>query len=116
MLHLALNGFHLEMMDEMIYIRKDASTMTRETSVNDFLEAYDDAYRNFILNTPKQEIHHLLNISTVLNEPPYYFYYSLAQDSEFKKRIKSILLTVLAVHPLEMKRKIVRLLLGRVFF
>ena len=115
MLHLALNGFHFEMMDEMIYIRKDASTMTRETSVKDFLEAYDDAYRNFILNTSGQEIHHLLNISTLLTEPPYYFYYSLAQDSKFKGKIKSILFTVLALHPLEMRRKIVRLLLGRVF-
>ncbi len=113
MLHLALGGFHFEMMEEMIFIRKDASTMTKETSAEDFLEAYDDAYRNFILNTPPEEVHHLLNISTIHTEPPYYFYYSLAQDTRFKKQIKAILLKILAAHPFELKRKIVRLLIKR---
>jgi len=115
MLHLALGGFHFEMMEEMIFIRKDASTMTRETDAGTFLEAYDDAYRNFILNTPPEEIHHLLNISTLHTEPPYYFYYSLAQDARFKKQIKTILLKILAAHPFELKSKIVRLLAKRVF-
>jgi len=115
MLHLALGGFHFEMMEEMIFIRKDASTMTRETDAETFLEAYDDAYRNFILNTPPEEIHHLLNISTLHTEPPYYFYYSLAQDARFKKQIKTILLKILAAHPFELKSKIVRLLAKRVF-
>ena len=115
MLHLALGGFHFEMMEEMIFIRKDASTMTRETSAGDFLEAYDDAYRNFILNTTPEEIHHLLNISTIHTEPPYYFYYSLAQDTRFKKQIRAILLKILAAHPFELKRKIVRLLIKRFF-
>ncbi|MEA3456068.1 MAG: glycosyltransferase [Campylobacterota bacterium] len=113
MLHLALNGFRFEMMEEMIFVRKDASTMTRKTSTEDFLEAYDDAYRNFILNTPTEEIHHLLSISTVLAEPPYYFYYSLAQDSRFKKQIGKIIRTYLLTHPLELKRKIVRLIIKR---
>ncbi len=115
MLHLALNGFRLEMMDEMIFIRKDASTMTRETNADTFLEAYDDAYRNFILNTKPEEIYHLLNISTILNEPPYYFYYSIAQDERFKVSVKKILVRILSAHPLQLKRKIVRLLLKRVF-
>jgi glycosyltransferase involved in cell wall biosynthesis len=115
MLHLALNGFRFEMMEEMIFIRKDASTMTRETNAGTFLEAYDDAYRNFILNTPPEEIYHLLAISTVHIQPPYYFYYSLAQDSRFKKQIKSILQRHLAAHPFELKRKIVRLLLKRLY-
>ena len=113
MLHLALGGFRFEMMEEMIFIRKDASTMTRETSVEDFLEAYDDAYRNLILNTPPEEIRHLLSISTLHIQPPYYFYYSLAQDSRFKKQIKKIIYTYLATHPLELKRRIVRLLIKR---
>lgn len=113
MLHLALGGFRFEMMEEMIFIRKDASTMTRETDAGTFLEAYDDAYRNFILKTPPEEIHHLLTISTLHTQPPYYFYYSLAQDGRFKKQIKSILLKILAAHPFELKRKIVRLLIKR---
>jgi len=115
MLHLALNGFHFEMMEEMIFLRKDASTMTRETSVTDFLEAYDDAYRNFIANTPTKDVYHLLQISTIHTEPPYYFYFALAQDARFKKEIKAILYRILALHPFELKRKIVRLLLKRLY-
>lgn len=113
MLHLALGGFRFEMMEEMIFIRKDASTMTRETSPEDFLEAYDDAYRNFTLNTPPEEIRHLLSISTLHTQSPYYFYYSLAQDSHFKKQIKKIVYTYLTSHPFELKRRIVRLLIKR---
>ena len=114
MLHLALGGFRFEMMEEMIFIRKDASTMTKETSAEDFLEAYDDAYHNFILNTPPEDIHHLLSISTLHAQSPYYFYYSLAQDARFKKQIRTILLKILAAHPFELKSKIVRLLAKRV--
>ncbi len=115
MLHLALGGFRFEMMEEMIFIRKDASTMTKETDAGTFLEAYDDAYRNFILNTAPEEISHLLTISTLHTQPPYYFYYSLAQDARFKKQIKSILLKTVAAHPFELKRRIVRLLIKRLF-
>ena len=114
MLHLALNGFRFEMMEEMIYIRKDASTMTRETNAGTFLEAYDDAYRNFIERTPETEIVHLIKISTQHTHPPYYFYYSLAQDVRFKKQIGSILYRELFSHPMELKSRIVRLLLQRV--
>jgi len=114
MLHLALHGFRFEMMEEMIFIRKDASTMTQGTDADTFLEAYDDAYRNFILRTPPEEIRHLLAISTEHNDPPYYFYYSIAQDSRFRKQIKGILFHILAAHPFELKRKIVRLLIKRV--
>ena len=114
MLHLALNGFRFEMMEEMIFIRKDASTMTRETNADTFLEAYDDAYRNFILRTAPEEIRHLLTISTEHAYPPYYFYYSIAQDARFKKQIRGILCRILASHPFELKRRIVRLLIKRV--
>ena len=113
MLHLALGGFRFEMMDEMIFIRRDASTMTKETDAGTFLEAYDDAYRNFILNTEPKDIHHLLSISTLLDKPPYYCYYSLAQDTRFRGEIKKILYRYIAAHPFELRRRIVRLLVKR---
>jgi glycosyltransferase involved in cell wall biosynthesis len=113
MLHLALGGFRFEMMEEMIYLRKDASTMTRETQADTFLEAYDDAYRNFILNTPSSDISHLLSLSRAHSQPPYYFYYSLAQDARFKKQISRIIYSLLASRPFELRRRIVRLLIQR---
>jgi GT2 family glycosyltransferase len=88
--------------------------MTSETDVGSFLDAYDDAYRNFIELTPESEIRHLISISTQHRKAPWYFYYSIAQDSRFKKQIKSILYRHLAAHPLQLKSRIVRLLLKRV--
>jgi glycosyltransferase involved in cell wall biosynthesis len=115
MLHLALEGFRFEMMEEMIFIRKDASTMTRETNAATFLEAYDDAYRHFIERTSEAQILHLLTLSTHHSQAPWYFYYSIAQDVRFRKRIRSILLRRLAAHPFDLKSRIVRLLLERLY-
>jgi hypothetical protein len=95
MLHLALNGFSFEMIDEMIFIRRGASTMTNETQASKFLEAYDNAYLNFIKITSKDDIKNLISISTQHNEKPFYFYYSLAQDSNFKRDIKRVLVLYL---------------------
>ena len=114
MLHLALNGFRFEMMDEMIFIRKGASTMTSDTKTKEFLEAYDNAYLNFIKNTPQEEIENLLRVSTQHKHKPYYCYYSLAQDSRYKKPIWNILKKNLLQEPWRLKSKIVRKLISRV--
>ena len=114
MLHLALNGFSFEMMDEMIFIRKGASTMTTETKTKDFLEAYDNAYLNFIKVTPEEEIYNLLDVSTHHSDKPFYCYYSLAQDSRFAPRIGQIIKRELITQPWQLKRKIVRMILSRV--
>jgi len=115
MLYLALNGFSFEMIDEMIFIRRGASTMTNETQASKFLEAYDNAYLNFIKITSKEEIKNLISISTQHNEKPFYFYYSLAQDSNFKRDIKRVIVREIIMHPWQIKRKIVRKILSRVF-
>ena len=115
MLHLALNGFSFEMIDEMIFIRRGASTMTNETQASKFLEAYDNAYLNFIKITSKDDIKNLISISTQHNEKPFYFYYSLAQDSNFKRDIKRVIVREIIMHPWQIKRKIVRKILSRVF-
>jgi len=115
MLYLALNGFSFEMIDEMIFIRRGASTMTNETQASKFLEAYDNAYLNFIKITSKDDIKNLISISTQHNEKPFYFYYSLAQDSNFKRDIKRVIVREIIMHPWQIKRKIVRKILSRVF-
>ncbi len=116
MLHYALKGFRFEMMDDMILMRTYASTATVQTKVEDVLESLDDAFKNFIQVADKDKIDDLLNISTSVDDKPFRFYYALAQDPRFEKRIKSILLKVLIKHPLEMKNKVVQKLMKRVMF
>jgi glycosyltransferase involved in cell wall biosynthesis len=114
MLHLALNGFSFEMIDEMIFIRKGASTMTNDTQANTFLEAYDNAYLNFIKITPVDEVKNLISVSTHHKQKPYYFYYSLAQDSQFRNSIKKIMIRETITKPWILKSKIVRKIFSRV--
>jgi len=114
MLHLAINGFSFEMIDEMIFIRKGASTMTNDTQANTFLEAYDDAYFHFIKATKEEDIKNLISISTNHKFKPFYFYYSLAQDNRFKSAIKRIIYREILTHPWQIKRKIVRKIISRI--
>ncbi len=114
MLHMALNDFNFEMMDKIIFIRKDASTLTSDTKANDFLEAYDNAYKYFLKETSSEDIIKLLKLSVGLNQKPYYFYYSIAQEKMFKTEIRNILIKNLLTSPWEFKRKIVRKILSRV--
>ena len=114
MLHLAINGFSFEMIDEMIFIRKGASTMTNDTQANTFLEAYDDAYFHFIKATEEEDIKNLISVSTNHKTKPFYFYYSLAQDNRFKSAIKKIIYREVLTHPWQIKRKIVRKIMSRI--
>ncbi len=114
MLHLAINGFRFEMSDEIIFIRKGASTMTSDTKVKEFLEAYDNAYLNFINKTSQEDVANLLRVSTLHKQKPFYCYYSLAQDSRYKNQIWNIMKKELILHPWQIKSKIVRKVISRV--
>jgi len=114
MLHMALNDFSFEMMDKMIFIRKDASTLVSTTKANDFLKAYDNAYKYFLEETSDRNIFRLLELSVQLKQKPYYFYYSIAQSEIYRSKIKKILLKSLLSSPWELKRIIVRKILIRV--
>lgn len=116
MLHYALKGFRFEMIDDMILMRTYASTATVQTKIEDVLESLDDAFKIFIQVNDKDNIDNLLNISTSVKDRPFRFYYALAQDPRFEKRIKKILLQTLIRHPLQMKNKVVRKLMQRVIF
>ncbi|MBL0721696.1 MAG: glycosyltransferase family 2 protein [Sulfurovum sp.] len=115
MLHLALNGFSFEMIDEMIFIREGASTMKSDTQANTFLEAYDNAYFNFIKVVPEEDIKSLIQLSTNHRTIPFYFYFSLAQDNRFKSAIKKIIHREILIHPWQIKRKIVRKIISRLY-
>lgn len=113
MIYFSIKGFRFEMIDEMILMRLDASTATLDTPLEEILDARDDAYRQVLQMTEKNDIDKLLNISLTLSQKPFNFYYALAQDSRFKKRIKTIFRNELIRHPLLIRKKIVRKLIQR---
>lgn len=116
MLYLALYGFRFEMLDEMIFIRTDASTMLSETKLEDNLNAIDDAFQQLLQTIKSGQIESLLTVSLNLENAPYLFYYAIAKDSRYKKRIQRILTKRLLLHPLQLmqlRSKLVQKLLLR---
>lgn len=113
-IYFAIHGFRFEMMDEMIFIRKYASTAT-ETDEAIILDSLDDAFQQLLEVTNEEDINMLLKMSTKRQFKPYRIYYALAQNSKFKKCIKSIVFRELLTYPLLIKSKLVRKLLKRLF-
>lgn len=116
MLYLALYGFRFEMLDEMIFIRTNASTLVSETKFEDNLNALDDAFQQLLQTVNSAQIESLLTVSLNLEHVPYPFYYAIAQDSRYKKHIQQIFTKKLLLHPLHLRFKIVQKLLKRLFF
>ena len=113
-IYFGTKGFRFEMMDEMILIRKHASTAT-ETNVEVILDSLDDAYKYLLDATNEDEINTPLKLSSIRPNKPYRSYYALAQDSKYHKRIKKIVLKELLLHPLLLRNKVFRKLLKRLY-
>jgi glycosyltransferase involved in cell wall biosynthesis len=113
MQYLALDGFRFEMLDEMIFMRTDASTLVSETGIDDNLNARDDAFQQLLQTLNSDQIDNLLDLSLNLEIPPYLLYYGIAQDSRYKKRIQKILTGKITRHPLLLRSKLVQKLLLR---
>ncbi len=113
MIYYAIKGFRFEMIDEMILIRMDASTATVHTSMEEILDSRDDAFSELLQVTETDDIDKLLSISTTLSQKPLNFYYALAQDPRFKKRIAKIFRNELIRHPLLIRKRIARKLIQR---
>ncbi len=113
-IYFGILGFRFEMMDEMIFIRKYAST-AMETDEGVILDSLDDAFKQLLEVSNEEDINKLLKMTERRQFKPYRIYYALAQDSRFKKHIKRIVLRELLSHPLLIKSKLVRKLLKRLF-
>lgn len=114
MIHCAFQGFRFEMMDEMIMIRTHASTAT-ETELDIILESLDDAFKQLIDITTKNNLTALILKSITFRPRPYRFYYALAQDKTFAERIKRIVRKDVLFHPISLKDKMFRQLLKRLY-
>ncbi len=113
MLFLAINSFRFEMMDEMIFRRTFASTLTTGTTREDILTSLDDAFKDFFLMISANQLENLVNTSTRLEHSPYGFYYVIAQDKEFKKRLLQLVVKKLLRRPWLLRNKMVQKLMMR---
>lgn len=78
MVWLALNGFRFEMMEDIIFARKGASTLVKGTSVNIYLEAYKDAYLELSKKLNKDVLNNVFIQALKLNASVLHFYYFYA--------------------------------------
>ncbi len=115
MLYLALHGFRFEMLDEMIFIRTDASTLVKGTEFEDNLNAIDDAFVQLLQTINSDQTESLLTVSQKLKNTPYFFYYAIAQDSRYKKRIRQIVTKKLLFRPWRLRDTLIRKLLKRLY-
>lgn len=93
MIYLAMNGFRFEMIDEMIFLREDASTAptgggNKETEA--YLQSLDDAFKFFIEKVDREDISKLIKMSAKLEIKPLFFYHAIAQDPYHREAIRRI--------------------------
>lgn len=114
-IYFALNGFRFEMIDEMIIIRKFASTST-ETNIANILDSYDDAFKKLIEVCDQEDIIELIRKSLTNRTKPYRTLYASAQNEHIKKLIRKPLLKDIVYNPLLLRDSLIRKCAKRVFF
>lgn len=73
MVNAALKGFKFEMMQDIIFYRTNASTLTRTTSTEDANAGYVNAYENLIKTVGTEICIDLVLASSVMRMPPFNF-------------------------------------------
>lgn len=114
-IYFAINAFRFEMMDDMIYIRKYASTAT-EINESIILESLDDAFKQLLDVTEYKDIMNLLTLTSGRQHKPFRIYFAIAQDPKFKKTIQRIVFKELLSHPLLIRSKLIQKLLKRLLY
>ena len=115
MLYLAMHGFRFEMIDEMVFKREFASNALNHGE-DSYLEAVDDAYKHFLdkVNNPKS-IQKLINLTYPQENKPFYFYYAIAQEKQYKNPIKRAVIKSILKNPWHLNNVTVRKLIKRLY-
>lgn len=114
MIHMAMNGFKFEMIDDMVFKREHASNAL-DYGLNAYLEEIDDAYKHFMEHVEKEKISKLLKLASGQKNIPYYFYYAMAQNKDYKKQIRTIVLKNILKNPWVLKDSLTHSLIKRLF-
>lgn len=115
MIHFAMNGFGFEMIDEMLFIREDASTAPRTGEEEKYLQSLDYAFKPFIDTADREDVNYMLLLSANLRTKPYHLYYALAQDGGYKNEIKKYLPKQIMKRPWHLKSRFVRKVIKRLY-
>jgi len=115
MIYLAMHGFGFEMIDDMLFIREDSSTAPKAGEEEKYLQSLDYAFEPFLKTINREDVNDLLFLSSKLRERPYSFYYSLAQDDQYKSEIKKYLSKQLIRKPWHLRSRLVRKLIKRLY-
>jgi len=116
MIHLALNGFMFEMVDDMYFIRTYASTLDDKVKFKDILDATDASFEWFVGNYPSDIIKKILNLSINLSIPPLLFYFAISNYAEFHTQLLKILCIHLVKKPMVIINKVFLKTLKRLCF
>ncbi len=115
MIHLAMNGFGFEMIDEMLFIREESSTAPKAGEQDKYLQSLDFAFEPFIKEIDKVRISDLLLMSAQARVKPYLFYYAISQDDQYKGEIKKYVIKHLLRRPWHIRSVFVQKLLKRLY-
>jgi len=115
MIYLAMRGFRFEMIDEMIISRAKSSTALSHPDIDIYLGELDDAFKYFIEKVDIRDIEKLIKISSKPKKKPFYFYYAIAQDEEFREQIKHIVRRNLMKYPWRLTNIVIRKLIKRLY-
>jgi glycosyltransferase involved in cell wall biosynthesis len=115
MIHLAMQGFRFEMVDEMLFYREGSTTALSNSNIDVYLNELDDAFKYFIEQVPASELKKLITLASTQKQKPIYFFYAMAQSAEFRPQIKKIIIRNLLKYPLRLRNPVIRKILKRVF-
>lgn len=74
MIHAILNGFRIEMIEDILFRRKEASTNSIEAPRSEVIAGFNDAFNGFLCNLEKKEIRDIILASQQMKILPLKFY------------------------------------------
>lgn len=116
MIYLALNGFKFEMVDEMFFLRENASTARSDISLNDMLNAMDDAFIYLFKKISINQLNTLYRLGSQQFERYLFLYYTISIRREFRNKILVLAIKELIKSPLLIKNKIFIKIIFRTVF
>ncbi len=113
MIHLAMNGFRFEMVDEMLFYRENSSTALAHENEDVYLSEIDDAFKFFIEQTSTSKLKKLIRLTVAKKNKPLYFLYAMAQSTDTKAQIQRIIFKSLLMQPWKLRNPIFRKIIKR---
>jgi glycosyltransferase involved in cell wall biosynthesis len=114
MIYLALNSFRFEMIDEMIFIRQDASVSKTNSKYKDALDSIDDAYKFLFNKLSDAQVENMYNIGIMKFNHSLPFLFALSKKQQYKQSIFWLLIRKFVKNPSLIRNKFYRSVIKRV--